>query len=339
MNIMQNTKFFLFGMGDREKYLYKNGELILLKNLKAIYKWDNTDEKIMPEQYCVELADGIVIKEDEEGLYIEQNSKKEFLAESKICLPEFSNCKYPGLMKVLHHEILINIKDGKPLPNLLVYPKPWHRDAAMMAMCLKKTGNLHLVKDWILILNEVFDRNNNGAEEPDNLGQVLYLISLVSDKSHPLVKKILDTIPRFQKEDYIFGTTDYAEHPVYQTKWLKFGLASLGLEDPYIIPKVFDSYSPLFWMDYKDEHVSGEAFSKEAEKKYPYLTWAEAHFHGWEKDSEYKKGKYPLTWETHSSEADFEKMDIISEEYASSKIAVPHSWHAAEMFLYFYCTT
>ena len=41
---------------------------------------------------------------------------------------------------------------------------------------------------------------------------------------------------------YLEGKTDYALHPVFQTKWMKYGLKSLGLPDPYTIPKQYDSY-------------------------------------------------------------------------------------------------
>jgi hypothetical protein len=62
-----------------------------------------------------------------------------------------------------------------------------------------------------------------------------------------------------------------AEHPVYQTKWLKFALKSLGLDDPFRIPAVFDSYSSLFRMEYRSEHVPGARFSSRTLALYPYL--------------------------------------------------------------------
>ena len=61
----------------------------------------------------------------------------------------------------------------------------------MIAECLRRTGNLGLIKDWILTLSEPFDSVAGDEREPDNLGQALFLISLVSDKEHPLVGKIL----------------------------------------------------------------------------------------------------------------------------------------------------
>ena len=150
-----------------------------------------------------------------------------------------------------------------------------------MAMVLEQTDNLHLIERWIKNLREPFDRNNAGHREPDNLGQALYLISLVADKSHPLVGTVLTTVKEFQKDGYIIGLSDFAEHPVYQTKWLKFGLKCLGLKDGYTVPSVYDSYSSLFWMDYREQHLDGSRFSDELGLLYPYLTWPRLTFTTW----------------------------------------------------------
>ena len=42
----------------------------------------------------------------------------------------------------------------------------------------------------------------------------------------------------------------------------------------------------------------------------------------------------PLTWETNASLADYSKMTVIFPEFVHQRIAMPHTWHAAEMFLY-----
>jgi hypothetical protein len=140
---------------------------------------------------------------------------------------------------------LINIQDGKPLVNTTVYTKPWFKSAAIITMALKKTNNLPLVEAWIKGLNTPFDRNNNaGYAEADNLGQVLYMLSTVADKKHPLVSKILDEADNFDKGGFIEGrTADMLPHPVYQTKWLKFGLKEMQLPDKYKIPVQYDSFS------------------------------------------------------------------------------------------------
>jgi hypothetical protein len=234
---------------------------------------------------------------------------------------------------VLYQELLVNIIPAGPVPNLFVYSKPWYRDGAMVCMCLEKTGNLHLAEGWIQGLREPFDRNNAGNCEPDNLGEALYMISLVSDARHPAVKAILDSAQRFHKDKYIVGITDGAEHPVYQTKWLKYGLRALGLDDPYEIPRVFDSYSALFWMDYRSEHVEGPGFSERSRELYPYLGWAEDHFYNRTPKITWTGEQYPVTWEASASEANYAGMRIVSEEFVERRIAAPHTWHAAEMFL------
>ena len=334
---LPKVNFFLFGMGNRDKFLYRDGILFNALTGEAVRQWEVVKETILPGEYTVRLntSDGkeIIITEDEKAVWIQEGAKRRSLTEGAIKLPKFESHPQAGLLRILLHEILINIVDTKPVPNFLVYSKPWLRDAAMVAMCLHKTDNLHVIKPWILKLDEPFDRNNAGNREPDNLGQVLYLISLVSDSSHPLAEKVLRTIPEFQKSKHLDGSTDFFKHPVYQTKWLKFGLRALGLEDAYDIPEVFDSYSALFWMDFKTEHVDGRAFLKKDIANYPYLGWAEAHFHRWPAPMSLDK-QYPLTWETHASQANYDGMKIVSKEYTERKICAPHSWHAAEMFLY-----
>ncbi len=337
--VMQLPKvnFFLFGMGNRDKFLYRDGTLFNALTGDAVRQWEVIKETILPGEYTVKLntSDGkeIIITEDQIAVRIQEGAKRFSLTEGNINLPKFEGHPQAKILRLLLHEILISIVDTKPVPNFLVYSKPWYRDAAMVAMCLQKTDNIHLIRPWILKLEEPFDRNNAGNREPDNLGQVLYLISLVTDSSHPLVEKVLDTIPEFQKGKHIDGSTDFSKHPVYQTKWLKFGLRALGLEDPYEIPEVFDSYSVLFWMDFKKEHVDGRAFSKKDVANYPYLGWAEAHFHSWPPPMSLEE-QYPLTWEAHASQANYDGMKLVSKEYNDRKICAPHSWHAAEMFLY-----
>jgi len=334
---LPKVNFFLFGMGNRDKFLYRDGTLFNALTGEAVRQWEMVKETILPCEYKVKLntSDGteIIITEDEKAVRIQEGAKQFSLTEGAIKLPKFEGHPQTGLLRILLHEILINIVDTKPVPNFMVYSKPWYRDAAMVAMCLEKTDNLHLIKPWIFKLEEPFDLNNAGNREPDNLGQVLYLISLVSDSSHPLVEKVLDTIPEFQVGKHINGPTDFSKHPVYQTKWLKFGLRALGLEDPYEIPTVFDSYSALFWMDFKKEHVDGRGFSKNGIKNYPYLGWAEAHFHGGPPPMPVEE-QYPLTWEARASQANYDGMKLVSKEYTDRRICAPHSWHAAEMFLY-----
>jgi hypothetical protein len=34
-----------------------------------------------------------------------------------------------SVLRTLHHELLVNIQDGKPLVNTIVYTKPWFKSA------------------------------------------------------------------------------------------------------------------------------------------------------------------------------------------------------------------
>ena len=263
-----DVKFFLFGMGARAKLFYRGGALFDARDGRELRRWKVKREVIVPPDYAVHLEteDGkaVVLREDAEAVWLEEGAQRTALANTKspVKLPDFAGRKFPRVLRVLHQELLVNIMEAGPVPNLFVYAKPWYRDGAMVALALKETGNLDLLKPWILGLREPYDRNNNGETEADNLGQALFLVSLVADTNHPLVAKVLAEVPRFEKQDtagkFILGRSDFADHPVYQTKWLKFGLRSLGLPDDYIIPKVADSYGALFWMDFRDQHVAGK---------------------------------------------------------------------------------
>ncbi len=236
------------------------------------------------------------------------------------------------LLDRLYDELVYCIKDGVPLPNPHVYRRPWHRDAAMMAMVLERVGETELIRDWILNLEAPYDRNNGGIEEPDNLGQVLFQLGVAgADHSHPLATKTIEIAKtRLGSEGHLVGQTDFAFHPVYQTKWLNYGLKRIGLNERYPIPKQYDSYSALFWMDDKESHVAGPPSIDLGNTHYPYLQWAEAHFHGTPPPYELLgRGKW-LTWESNASHADYTPADGSLGE----PICTPHSWHAAEAWLY-----
>lgn len=339
---MPDVKFFLFGMGNRTKMVYKDG---ILKNAltgEIFKKWNVVKEIIVPPDYSVflTLSDGsyITIREDENAVWISEDNRKIAVSgtESKLQLPDFKEYKYPQILKVLHQEILINIINSKPVPNFFVYKNPWRRDAAIMSMCLKETGNISLIKDWALSLNDPYDRNNAGETEADNLGQTLFILSFFTDKNFPLVSKILEEVIKYEVQEkggkYIKGRSDFHEVPVYQTKWLKFGLKALNLPDDYTIPLVEDDYSALFWWDYKDSYKPGTQDANEKDK-YPYLGWACDNFHG-EKTSPISNRDYPLTWEIEASQADYKGMAMVDEKYVTAKNSSPHTWHASEVFLY-----
>jgi len=339
---MPNIKFFMFGMGNRLKMIYKHGLLINSLTGDTLKKYDVADELIIPPEYTVylKLKNGrtVIIRENEEGVWVVEGKSPKRIqgTEIPVLLPDFKTYSYPSIMKVLHHEILINILDSNPLPNYLVYDNPWRRDAAMMAMCLKATKNLGLIKDWVLSLNDPYDHNNNGEAEADNLGQTLYLLSFFTNKEHPLVSEIISEVNKCVvntgQKKYIAGRTDFHVTPCYQTKWLKYGLRAIGLPDDYSIPEIYDNYSALFWWDFKDAYVNG---NKDVGKndRYPYLDWASNHFHE-KKSGVISNNDYPLTWETLASEADYNGMVLIDTIFVNKKTSMPHTWHASEVFLY-----
>ncbi|MCK8490621.1 hypothetical protein M0L20_02085 [Spirosoma sp. RP8] len=348
---LPDLSFFLFGMGDRAKYIYRAGRLIDALTGHIEEQWTVKSELIVPSEYLVHLTlddnSTVQIREDETGVWLIQaaatNSNKlpkvRRIRNTKrtVNLPRFASNTFGPVLRVLHHDLLINLiagSDGvsRPVSNVMVYTKPSYGNAALMGMVLKKTDNLRLIRDWILSIRDPFDWNKPGVAEVDNVGQVLFLVSLVSDRNHPVVQMALDSVNRFRKDKYILGKTDNEDHPVFQTKWLKYGLKSLGLPDPYIIPKQYDSYSALFWWDFTKEHVAGPKFDEEVSATKPYLVWAEDHFYH-EKRGMLGTVDYPLSWEQKASDAHYPALTVLDKELVKQKLAFPHARHAAEMFL------
>lgn len=330
--------YFLFGMGNRRKLLYKSGALYDALTGEILRSWNPIQEQILPQEFTVkwQTREGrqYSLQEDENGVTLKVEGTHTILTGGPINLPDFQGSGHGAAMKVLLNEILINVVEGKPLTNLLVQTSPSYRDAAIICEVLRQTGNLGLVKDWILALPDPFDYAT-GQKEADNLGQALFLLSLVSDKEHPLVPRILHAAGMLRKFDYIEGRTDGMEHPVYQTKWLKFGLKRLGLEDPYKFPLAYDSYSSVFWMDFRDIPNNGPPFTEAVKDAAPHLAWAEAHFHGWDPPQPMPAKGYPLSWEVVGhDQPNPQGMAIIAQELVERRIVTPQARHAAEMLLY-----
>ena len=262
-------------------------------------------------------AEQISIVEDEAAVWLHRGRSRVQIAASKnqsrVRLPSFDGHPRASILKVLHQEILVNIIDGRPVPNFLVYSRPWYRDGAMMAMVLDRTGNLDLIKDWILGLREPYDRNNAGEREADNPGEALYLVSRVSDRSHPLVPVLLRELERLEKDGHIEGRSDFSTHPVYQTIWANFGLSSLGMPARYKVPPTSDSYRDLCWWT-RDKEVIRGARQVHTDLDYPYLTWARTHFTS-KALGPVSDGDYPLTWEAKASQANYEGMSRIDERF------------------------
>lgn len=343
--IKPEKQFFLFGMGNREKFVYKEGgELIKIATNEVICKFDIEREKFFYDRYSVIVwtKDNKIynIYENSYGVYIEDitdgqtNSKELLTGGDFINLPDFEDYKYSELLRILNHEILISFKNGKPVPNIYVYTNPWYRDGAMMAMCLEKTKNLHLMREWALSITELYDRNNKGNCEPDNLGQLAFILSYFVDKNYPLIHKIENEANRIMENGLLTGLTDYSHHEIYSTLWLKLAYDRLGISTESIkIPKEFDSYARMFWMDKKDVETE-TPYENQYDEKYPYLSWARYHFNNDPIDEALLEIKYPMSWEIQASEAIYPDIAPLSQVFADNKCGAPHSWHAAEMFLY-----
>lgn len=331
--MLPSSRFFVFGEGGRRKLVYRAGTLTDLKTGEVVWHRAVSRETVRATETTVEVvSDGqtIALREDDAGIWI---GRERIVSGDGINRPRFSGPQ-AGRLRALHHELLVNIVDGVPLPNLFVYDKPWRRDAAMMAMALNRTGNIGLIAPWISGLGSVFD-GNAGVEEPDNIGQTLYLLALAKvPKSHPLIAKSVAEARRFRSGNHITGSTDGAIHAAYQTAWLKTGLKAWGLPDAWRLPWRADHYRSLAWW-HPDGGISYPfRFGAKNSRDYPYLAWAEAHY--WSNDPPPLPDaeSFPQTWEANGASADFRKLEKFDRDWANAKLAGPHGWHAAEAFLY-----
>lgn len=346
-----SPRFFLFGMGNRDKYLYKDNQLRLLKNDSVILNFtDVLSDTIRPSDYRVDIftKHGMVsIVEDEEGIWMEDDNRRDSLhtISCYVELPSFDNKKYGKILKVLHQEILFNIMDSRVYPNIFVYKKPFLRDAFMGGMCLELTGNIDLLKPWINSIDSVYDMQNH-EKEPDNLGELLYLLSFIpSDSNVVLRQKLIEEIKRETiYEDnykYISGHTDGNNNAEYQTQILKYALKKNGLKDDYTEAPVLGFYYNLCWFTKGcDNHRAWRQMfdnwvKGDRDLAWPYLMWARSHYYN-DFNAPWVDHDYPLSWEQGGTSAFFEGMLVLSEKAVEDKICYPHVWTAAEMFLKLY---
>ena len=337
--VFYSSNYFFFGLGNRKKLLFKDNSVIDINTQESIYTFDIKSSIVIPNLYMViiETNDNefIKIKEDNNGVHIINKDKDEIIkgTDYYIELFEFKNQKYQNIKKVLYNEILFNIKDSVIYPNLLVYDKPWYRDAAMVSMVLKQTNNTDLISDWVSNINEIYDKQNKGNEETDNLGELLYIISTQKNINSKLLAKIekeaLEIANNNKNGYYLSGSTDYSNRPMYQSLWYKFGIESLGKAFTFNLPKKIDDYTSLAWWSKMIENSPAVA---NINVSYPYLSYAAYHTS--------KKGNipvsnklYPLSWERSASEAKYENMNILDTYYSGNKISPLHSWTASELLL------
>lgn len=344
---LKAPQFFLFGMGNREKFVYKNYKLISIDDNSIVYSFEEAvSDSIIPNEYKVIIntqKGKKTIFEDEDGIWLQNSDKRDSIHINycHVTLPDFRGKVYSQVLKVLHHEILINIKDSRLYPNLFVYKKPFLRDAFMGALCLEQTGNSNILKPWIESIDSVYDMQN-GIAEPDNLGELLYLLNFIPADSNKLLKcKIREEIRRQTIVDgnlrYISGYTDGNVNAEYQTQILKFALKKSGIKDNYTSARIPGFYYNLCWFTRGTNKQTLRQFIEY--KKYgrrdlpwPYLMWARAHFYD-NFQAPMANVDYPLSWEQYGESAIYDGMKIISSDAVDNKVCYPHVWTAAEMFL------
>ena len=345
--------FLLFGFGPRRrKLVYAGGRLLDAFTLEPALDLGRVrDAEIDAAARTVRLdsADGPdLLVEDGTGVHAVRGGVRTTLtAGDPVNLPDFAGRPHAALLRRMHADVLLCCTAFGPVPNPWVYPRPWYRDAAMSALVLRETGNPHLLRDWILGLSKPYDRNNAGDAEPDNLGQALFLLSLVpaaegGGAAHPLAAAVLrEADARRGADGALRGRVDGHERAVYPTKWLKFGLRALGLDDSaWRIPAEADDYADLFWMDFRDEPVvfSRDHASGNALERYPYLAWAQAHFRGAPPPED--PATLAFSREACASEARYDRVaalaaaGVVPAEHVAARLATPHAWHAAEVFLH-----
>lgn len=331
----------LLGMGQRQKYVFT-----IKDSLGTFSKYDVENKEYTPiyenikdcdydpENYTITgkcNTQNYSFYENEVGIYVKINSEVTILDDSNyIEIPDFSEYSHAREMKILFHEVLVNVLPTGLTPNYITYGNVWYRDSAIMAMVLEKTGNKNQVK-ILANKNDVYDNARGGVKEPDNLGELLYLLSLQDERDTELINAVLAEAQRIKRDDgCIHGLTDGSELYVYQTIWLKFGMEKLGLDSSeYTVEGKSDAYSNMCWFyqaetpenypcNVKDIQSSLFDINK---KYYPYLDIARLHYYKVKIDLPSNLG-YPIS---------FEYQDWGLEKQAKCS---PHGWTAAELFLY-----
>jgi hypothetical protein len=106
---MPAVPFFLFGMGDRTKLLYRHGVLRDARTTRVVRRWDVARELIAPPAYTVALRtkDGtqVYLQEDEQGVWLAEGGKRVALSRGRVRLPEFAGKRHGPVLRVLHQEL------------------------------------------------------------------------------------------------------------------------------------------------------------------------------------------------------------------------------------------
>lgn len=337
----EKTNIYFFGMADHDKYLYKKGKLLRIDNQKEILNIDVENEIIIPNEYMVIIKDkkGQIHKiyENEKGIYYETNNQINMISEGEktIKLPSFKGHKYSEILKVLHQEILFNIDDSIPKPNIFGYNSAWYRDSMLGTMVFEKTGNVEILLPWINSVKSIYDYSRSkDIKETDNLGELLYIIGATKADRPDLIKEILIEINNIRTEDNaIAGMVDGVVQKYYPTVLAVYGAKKNNIDLDLKIPEKDDGYAKLTW--YYDNKI---ASNNNIESKYfPYLNWAFYHYSPY--TPLYVLDEiYPLSYEADetNSKIIIENECFVSEYYCKEKVYLAHMWHASEMFLFLY---
>ena len=225
VKFLEGVDYYFFGFGNRRKLLFHNSFLIDIDSGEVLYSFDLDDFMVIPNLYTVIMksADGEYIKvyEDNYGVHYVDNNR-DFLIEgtgSFIDLFSFDKQEYSNIKRVLYGEILFNIRDSAIYPNILVYDFPWYRDAAIGSMVLKYTNNSDLIKEWVLSIDSLYDGQNRGVHEIDNLGELLYIISNYEGIRRDLVDRIIEEGERVSSSTCLSGIVDYEKRELYPNLW------------------------------------------------------------------------------------------------------------------------
>lgn len=336
----EKINIFYFGMVDHEKFVYKNGELIRIKDKKVLLSIDYVEELIIPNEYMVVLKDREgninLIYENEKGIYYKKNDELTIISEGEkeIKLPKFEGHEYSEVLKVLLQEVLFNIDGDVPKPNIFGYKTAWYRDAMVATMVLEKTNNVSLLNNWVKSINSIYDYSRSkDIEEADNLGELLYIIGATNIDRKDLVKKILNEIEKLKQDDNtIKGMVDGVNQIYYPTVLAIFGAQKNNIKLDLQQPQVDDAYAKLTW--YVEPKI---ASNNNVESKYfPYLNWAFYHYSPYVTNLYILNEIYPLSYEADETNNNIkvESECFISEYYCTQKVYLSHIWHASEMFLF-----
>lgn len=331
--------YYYFGMANRKKLLYKDDRIIDIETKKVLYQFDVDEIYMVPNEYLILIKtkqkDFIKIYEDDIGVHININDKDTIIkgTKSKLELYSFDNYKYKNTLKTLYGELLFNIKEGAIYPNIIVYDKPWYRDAAITSMVLQRTGNTVLIKDWVTNITDIYDRQNGGISEPDNLGELLYILSTQEERNEELIDKIEEEANRLAdaNEDgyYIYGKTDFGDMYLYQNLWYKLGIEAVGRTCNFDIDSIpIDGYTKMAWWSDYEVGASPDDVSYE----FPYLSYATRHKLG-KGTITINQSLYPLSFEMGASQANYRNYKRIDKDMYRLNASPPHAWAASELML------